>query len=353
MVDDFFAMHRNPSQMALAPVYGFAFRNGLVAPAGNSIAMNYPEGYLFQQVPYEDNSGRWGTHVPYNTRLALTTAIRSTFDGADGPDFSLLPDGPGLQAATGSGETTVDGGAGILATSTPRFVSITGFMNENGPHGAGPLKVLSGNDFAVVNLLSLTSQPLSSSNEALLTVSSRAQNTNMAWNGNSVQDGWGQPPTEVQPIQLSVEIEQGTKPPYLRIHPLSPVGEEGSFRVVAAQNGRFSFDLDQSDDGTLWYGLAFTDVSAADEPAAANRVSIAPNPADGGRSFVEVAMETASPLAVRLLDVHGRLVKNVYENENPVKAVRERIETGSLAKGVYFVECRSGAWVQVEKLVIR
>jgi hypothetical protein len=212
------------------------------------------------------------------------------------------------------------------------------------------LKVVSGNDFAVVSLLSLDDKPLAETNEAVLTVSSRAQNTNMTWNGNSVQNGWGQPPTEVQPIELTLELAHTNN--QLRIHPLSPTGAEGSYSVVAAQNGKFSFTIDQSADETLWYGLSFGNVSATADVAAANTVRISPNPASE-RSFVEVSMKTASPLAIRLLDVNGRLVKAVYQDENPVLTVRERIELGGLAKGVYFVECKAGDWVKREKLVVK
>lgn len=350
MVDDNYAMHRNPTQMALAPMYGFAFRNGLMSSIANPITLNYPESYLFEQAPIEDDAGRWGTFIPYNSRLALTTAIRSSFTGTEAPDFSLLPDGPGIQATTGSGQTTIDGEAGILTTATSKFVSITGFLDENGPHEAGPLTVLSGNDFAVVSLLSLTNDPVNTAAESVLTVSSRAQNTGMTWNGNSVQFGWGQQPTEVKPIELSLELAHAKN--QLRIYPLTPTGAEGSYSVVAAQNGSFSFTVDQSADETLWYGLAFSDVSATDDLAADNTVRIAPNPANE-RSFVEVSMKTASPLHVRLLDVNGRFIKTVYQNENPVLTVRERIETGDLAKGVYFVECLGGDWVRMEKLVVQ
>ncbi|MCC6724464.1 MAG: carbohydrate binding domain-containing protein [Saprospiraceae bacterium] len=350
MIDDNYATHRNPTQMALAPMYGFAFRNGLMASVSNPIGLNYPESYIFQQVPIQDNSGRWGTYIPYNTRLALTTTIRTSgFTGTDGPDFSLLPDGPGIQATTGSGQTTIDGQAGILTTTTPKFVSVTGFVHENGPHEAGPLNLLSANDFAVVSLLSLTNEPVNTATESVLTVSSRAQNTNMVWNGNSIQNAWGQQPTEVQPIALSLELAHANN--QMRIYPLTPTGAEGSYSVVAAQNGKFNFTVDQAADQTLWYGLEFSNVSATIEAKAEHTVSISPNPASE-RSFVQVSMKAASPLAIRLLDVNGRFVKTIYQNENPVLTVRERIEVGGLAKGVYFVECRGGDWLRMEKLIV-
>ncbi len=351
MIEDNYTMHRNASQMAISPMFGFAFRNGLMAPAGNAIEITYPENYIFQQIPLDDNSGRWGTHIPYNSRLALTTAIRTAgFGGTTGPDFSQLPAGPDLQTTTSTGETSVDNEAGVLTTVTPKFVSATGFLNENGPHDAGPMRVVSTDDFATVTWLSLSQESVEEAAESVLTVSSRAQNTNMVWTGSGVHDGWGQPPTEVRPIQVSLEINHNAN--YLRLFPLSPTGAESSPMIFASQNGKFSLQLDQAADQTLWYGLEFTDVLAANELIAENTVHISPNPASD-HSFVEVSLKMASPLIVQLLDVSGRLVKTVYQNESPVSTVRERLETANLASGVYFIKCQSGDWVRMEKVVVR
>lgn len=351
MIEDFFPMHRNPTQMAISPMFGFAFRNGLIKSAEDVLEINYPKDYMLGRIPLDDNSGRWGTHIPYNSRLALTTAIRTAgFENGIDPNFDQLPDGPGIEATTSTGETSVDGEKGILTTVTPNFVSITGFVNENAPHEAGPLKLLSGNDFAVVSLLSLTGEPVVESTVSVLTVSSRAQNTNMVWNGNSVNNGWGQQPTEVLPIALSFEFAHETKN-YLEIFRLSSTGEEVSSNAYYAPDGKFNVNLDQSTDQTLWYGLKFSLINPTSELVAENAMRLSPNPAADGRSFAEVSLKTASPLSIRLLDAQGHLVKTIYQNEQPVLSVREGVDVSSLAAGTYFVECRAGDWVRVEPLV--
>jgi len=350
MVDGFYAIHRNASQMALSPMFAYAYRNGLIAPATNPIELNYSKDYMLNQVPLTDNSGRWGTHLPYNSRLALTTAIRTAgFDGTGAPDFDQLPAGPGVQATTSTGETTVDAEKGLLTTVTPKFISVCGFLNENAGHVAGPIKVLSGNDFAAVTWLSLTEDPVGESAESVLTVSSKVQNKNMVWEGNSVQNGWGHQPTEVFPMQLTLEITHDAD--VLRLYALSPTGAEGSFTSYVAEGNKFTVNLDQSSEKTLWYGLEFSDVLATAEPVVANTLTLSPNPA-GAHSFAEVSLKKAAPLTLRLLDAQGRLVKTIYQNSQPVKAVREGIETSSLAAGTYLVECRAGDWVKVEKLVV-
>jgi len=349
MQDDYYPIHRNASQMALSPMFAFAFRNGLVAPASSTVDINYSKDYMLKQVPLDDYSGRWGTHIPYNTRTALTTSIRTTgFEGTSGPDFSVLPDAPGLQATTNTGETSVDNETGILKTVTPEFVSVTGFLNENGPHEAGPIRVLSANDFAAVTLLSLTGNPLSESAEDVLTIASRIQNKNMTWHGNSVQDTWGQQPTEAFPMQLNLEISHPAA--VLRLYPLTPTGTEGNHVTYLSQGGKFTVNLDQANDQTLWYGLAFSNVSADEESVAENSLRLSPNPASE-RSFVEVSLKNAAPLTLRLLDAQGRTLKTIYQNQLPVAALREAIELGGLAAGTYFVECRAGDWVKVEQLV--
>jgi hypothetical protein len=349
MQDDFYPIHRNASQMALSPMFGFAFRNGLVAPASSPLEITYSKDYLLKQVPLDDYSGRWGTHIPYNTRTALTTAIRTAgFDGTGSPDFNSLPSAPGLQATTSTGETSLDAEAGILKTVTPAFISLTGFLNENGPHEAGPVRVLSANDFATVTLLSPNGSPVIEASECVLTIASRIQNTNMAWHGNSVQDTWGLQPTEVLPMKLSLEIAHPAD--LLRLYPLSPVGAEGNFVEYLAQDGKFSVDLDQSNDQTLWYGLAFSNASASQETIAENSLRLSPNPARE-RSSVEISLKNATPLSLRLLDAQGRMVRAVYQTQIAVSALRETLDLSGLAAGTYFLECRAGDWVKVEQLV--
>ncbi|MBK9014108.1 MAG: carbohydrate binding domain-containing protein [Saprospiraceae bacterium] len=353
MVEDFYLLNRNSAQMALSPMYAYAYRNGLISAASNPLEITYSKDYMLNQVPLTDNAGRWGTHLPYNSRLALTTAIRTAgFDGTGAPDFSVLPAGPGLQATTSTGETSVDAETGILKTVTPQFVSICGFVNENGPHEAGPLKVLSGNDFAAVSLLSLNDKPIEESAECVLTISSKIKNTNMTWQGNSVNNGWGQQPTELFPMQLSFELTTPVGTNSLRIYPLSPTGEESSFTLyVPVSPSKFLVNVDQSVDQTLWYGVEASTFSAAGEIAASNTIRLSPNPATA-RSFAEVSLEKAAPLTLRLMDAQGRSVKTIYQNNLPVMAVREAIEVGALAPGTYLVECRAGDWVKVEKLVV-
>lgn len=350
MQEDFYNLNRNASQMALSPMYAFAYRHGLIAAASNPLELTYSPEYMVTAVPLTDNSGRWGTHIPYNSRLALTTAIRTTgFDGTGAPDFSQLPAGPGLQATTSTGETSIDAEKGILKTAAPQFVSICGFLNENGPHEAGAMKLLSGNDFGVVTWLSLENKPVGESSESVLTISSKIQNTNMVWNGNSINNGWGQQPTEAFPLQLSFEITHTAE--VLRLYPLSTTGAEGSYTTYLSQGDKFTVSIDQAADQTLWYGLEFSNVLATAEPAAENSILLSPNPANS-RSFVEVSLKKPSPLSLRLLDSQGRLVKNIYQNPQPVLAVREGIEVGALPTGVYLVECRAGDWVRVEQLVV-
>ncbi|MBI1227122.1 MAG: T9SS type A sorting domain-containing protein [Bacteroidetes bacterium] len=353
MQEGFYNMHRNATQMALSPMYAYAYRHGLIASANQTLEIGYSEDYLVKQVPLSDNAGRWGMHLPYNSRLALTTDIRTAgFDGTDAPDFSQLPAGPGLQATTNTGETSIDAEKGVLATIAPKFIGLTGFLNENLPHEAGPLRLLDANDFAVVTWLSLTDAPLEESDESVLTVSSRVQNMNMVWNGNSVNNGWGQPPTEVLPIELKLELAHETAN-FLKVYKLSPTGAELEDDTIwyFSPSHQFSFKLDQHDSQTLWYGLEFSVINPNVERVAFNKLQLSPNPASE-HSFVDILMEKPSPLTIRLLDVNGIFVKTIYQKDDPVLTVREHIETDNLPSGVYFVECRANGWVQVEKLLV-
>ena len=343
-VDDYYSLHRNTAQMALSPVYAFAFRNGLIAPAEQSVDIEYSLPYL-RAVPLSDSGGRWGKFLPYSSRVAYAHSVRASFGGTGAPDLSQLQSPSGNLLVTDTDETAIDFDQGILKTETPHFISVCGFMDEN-VVDAGALKVLSANDFGVVSWLSLTDEPLVQSAESMLAVSSKLQNTNMAWDGiNTIHNNWGSQPTEMFPLQLQLELEVDAD--YLQIYPLSEIGGEDIATVVEPISaGRFLVNIDQLEDKTVWYGIEAMHGPLSADEIAESGIAIYPNPTSN-TVFINWP-DKINIEFIGLISGDGKMLKNWKINGQQAL----QMEVGHLPEGVYFLKIQEKEQVVVEKLII-
>lgn len=343
----YYSLHRNTAHLALSPLHGYAFRAGLIAPASEVFELDYTPPFL-RAVPRLDNEGRWGKFLPYDQRRAFEHAIRAgSFEGDWAPQLDQLPPNPPEDVVTTStGETTLDFEQGLLTTVTPRFVSATGFLGENTVE-AGPLRITSASDFGVVSWLSLSGNALPDAAESVLAISSRIQNTGMAWDGtNTVHNDWGGGPTEMQPLQLTLELELNA--PALALFPLDEHGAEAApkyFEPVAP--GKFILPIDQSEDQTVWYGIEALEAVPVNEAMAGVGVRISPNPTNGP-VMVEVVSENAGSVALRVLDAQGREVAALDFSEKTTT-----LDLGHLPAGSYFVEVRMEQGTMVRKVVVK
>ena len=344
-VDDYYSLHRNSVQMGLSPVFAYAFRNNLVAPAKQVFEMNYSLPFL-RALPLSDGSGRWGKYVPYNNQRAYANSIKvSGFAGAAAPDLNQLPPSPGSMANTDTDETTIDFSSGILKTVTPNFISVTGFMNEN-EVDAGPLQINSANDFGVVSWLSLDDEPLSESKKNILVISSKLQNNNMAWDGTqTIHDDWGGQPTQIFPLQ--VEMELNIAADYLHLIPLSEIGEEGTPEIIPPiGNNKFLINIDQLTDHTMWYGIEAMEGPLSDTEINNGIVKIFPNPAS---EFV--CLNWPKELTVKnitLSTADGKLISDWKINSQ----LNHKIMIEDLSSGIYFLKINSGEKAIVEKIIV-
>ena len=343
-VDDYFSLHRNTAQMALSPIYSYAFRNGLIAPAEQVFEIEYSLPFL-RALPLSDGSGRWGKYMPYNSSVAYSHSVRTKFGGAGAPDLSQIQAPSGSLLTTDTDETTIDYAQGILKTVSPRFISLCGFLNENGAV-AGALKVLSSNDFGVVSWLSLTDQPLGQSHESMLAISSKLQNTNMAWDGiNTIHNNWGGQPTEMFPLQLTLELEIDAD--YLQIYPLSETGgEQEAWVVTPISAGRFLVNIDQSEEQTTWYGIEAMTGTPTDGEWATGGVSIYPNPTS---DLVFVQWPSVLKIeSISLLSADGKTMEDWVMPDQQAW----QLDVSHLPTGVYFLKIQGKEKVFLDKLLI-
>jgi hypothetical protein len=343
-VEDFYSLHRNTAQMALSPLYAFAFRNGLVAPAQQVATVAYSLPYL-RSVPFSDNGGRWGKYIPYNSSVAFYSSVRSSFGGNGLPDLAPVNALVGSDLSTDTDETSIDFGLGILKTESPQFISVCGFMDEN-QVDAGALKVLSANDFGVVSWLSLDGGALPQAKESLLAISSKLQNSNMAWAGTTtINDNWGGQPTELFPLQLTLEL--AVEADYIQLFPLTGKGEAGTAKIILpTAPGQFLVNIDQSEDQTTWFGLEALDGPLSSHEANAAGIHLFPNPATDHLHLQWPSGTALSGLSLCSLD--GKLLRS-WETEGLPSWT---MDVSDLAAGVYCLKLQLEGGVVVRRVVV-
>ena len=353
-IADWWSMHRNPALMSMMPIFGKVFRDGLIAPADRKLTLKYPQDYIRKMSRF-DNSGRWSTFSPYDDRLNLGNAVRvSDFNSSEPLNLNELPEESDAEVVpTSTFETKFDAENNFVTTVTPKFVSITGKLNNPLQVSADILQITGANNWGTVAWLSLTEEPLTTSRRSLLTLTSEVQNSNMNWTGpDNVDNEFGNAPTLMYPLATSLllEIEADS----VQLFPLSPTGKEGRFVThypIAPKT--FLIGIDQAETETPWYGIeAFGDaVSSAEEaPIEKIGVSVFPNPTS---EKVTVLGNQVRPgnLTLEISDVSGTLLQSeIFENE-PAGVFQKTVRFVELTPGVYFLKIKSPDKTLIRKII--
>jgi hypothetical protein len=354
-VGGFFGIHRNPAQMSLMPTSAYAYRNRLVSEAAQTNLLNYSPDWVWNS-SLNDNQGRWGKYIPYDQRLALTHDIRTTgYQGTVAPDFGSLPSPGTSPYVSSSGEIELDTDKGGLLTSTPAYVSIAGFLPDMVPATAGDMRLNGADDFGVITWVALGGDSLRTAERSLLTISARAQNSSMMWNGTqTVNNNWGNAPTLMQALNPDLRLQVAADS--LRIYPLDERGAvQDSFTIASVSPGRFRLSLDQSVTPTPWYGIRALGIDPSlnsPDLEEKNLVRLFPNPSQG-RLTLEYTSTGTTELDLLLYDLRGRLLGTWHFPGGGTATVKQEINLPGLPAGLYAYQIRVGEVLQNGKLVVQ
>lgn len=312
-IDGYFSIHRNPAMMALMPSCAYAFRHGLISPAKQVLQAAYhPDDVLL--APKRGNIYVAPPRFP-RTLALQHSIVTQTFESPTRADFSGFPPEPASPYIADTGELIWDT-AGLLQVVTPQFVAATGFFDEFPGRQMGPLQLRAASDFGTLTWISLTGESLLSAERTLITISSRAQNTRMVWDGtHTVHNNWGHAPTLVYPLRLDLQFTIHADS--LRVVPLNaegnPTGDSMLYPPVGPNT--FSVALDQMAQPTLWFGVeAIGEGSPITGIASGSphRFALAqnfPNPFNAG-TRIRFSLPQAARVRLLLHDLNGRLVSS-------------------------------------------
>jgi hypothetical protein len=356
-IGGYFAQNRNPAMMSLAPSCALAYRNNYISKANEFIKINYSHDDMLL-LPKSD-PGNWQTIELYPKTLALKHGIRNASFSADDPfDPVLLPPAPSEPYTTDTGEI-IWHTSGLMTTSAAKFFGLTGFLSQHRGTIIGPHRLLDGSQFATFTWVSLDHHELQSAKYSLMTLSYRAGNLGMIWDGTStVHNNWGTGPVLMDrafiTLQLAIEADS------IRIYPLSELGSvtEYSETFYPSNDGKFIVKLDQDLDGTLWFGMETfgNPVSIPDESQSVNPESYQlfqnfPNPFNPVTK-IKYSIKDKTDVTINIYNNLGQLIKELFFGEKSAGQYEIQLDMSEFSTGLYYYQLSSNNYVQTRKLLL-
>ena len=124
---------------------------------------------------------------------------------------------------------------------SPNTKAVYGFVGEQGEITLNNLKINAKTDFATIALSTLTDDPISNSENMLLTTVGRADNTNAEYNeDHTLHIEVGHGPILVEVIEATIEITTDVK--NLRVMAINPQGVVIGYVPSEYKDGKFSFE---------------------------------------------------------------------------------------------------------------
>ncbi|MDP4175317.1 MAG: carbohydrate binding domain-containing protein [Bacteroidota bacterium] len=353
---------RNPALMSLSPSCAFAYRNSFISKAKETIKINYNPDFVYL-LPKNSKANPWGINF-FPKELAFIHSVRNeSFKSDLITDFSKLPAAPVSPYRTDTDEILFDT-QGLLKVTTPKFIGVTGFLNSFPGVKLGVMEIKSANDFGTVTWISLTGDSLISASKSLITVSSKAQNTGMIWDGTTtVHNNWGHEPTEIFPLTLSLKLNIAADS--VKVYPLDVKGNE---IIAQAQTyyplirNTFEIVIDQNSTKTPWFGIELFSrktTSVNSQPYTPESFRLEqnyPNPFNGSTT-IKYYVPYESQIKIDIFDALGREVKSLFDQNQHKGLYTLRWEgknnnNEEVPSGIYFLKLKSGNFLEIKKLVI-
>lgn len=346
-VSDYFSIHKNHAMMGLVPSCSYAFRNNFISEANEILKINFNRDYILL-LPKHD-FGSWTGPDLYPKKLSLKYSVKNeSFDAATTTDFSALPDEPVNPYKTDTEEITYNTN-GLLTINTPKFIGLSGLLNNFPQITSGNLILISATDFGTLTWLSLDNDSLIKSGKSLITISTKLQNTGMIWEGNTtIHDDWGHTPTQLYPV--SVELNLNIFADSIFIYPLNSLGNKISgaeYKILPVTPNRFEFTLNQGIDHTMWFGLekSGNGVSPVNEETVLPPVEFSlqqnfPNPFNN-RTLINYSIGRSTEIEISIYDILGNKIRTLYnglQSKGKYQTVWDGKNNSGLevSSGIYF-----------------
>ena len=354
-INGYFAQNRNTAMMALMPSCALAFRAGMIQPAQHTIKISYSENDILSLPKFDDRW--WAGPRLFSHVLALQHAVRTeSFSSPIDFDASTLPSAPTNPYKTDTDEIEWNTN-GLLQVRTDQFVAATGFFDEFKNTTIGYLTLVNGSDFGAFSWISLSDSSLLKSPRSLFTLSSRAQNSGMVWDGTStVHNNWGSAPVEMQPITVTVNLK--IQADSLLVYPLDERGARTD--IAYAYNpiapNTFAIQFDHNRDQTIWFGIEKFGMGNAVESRSERLIKFEllqnyPNPFNPATQ-ITYHIPRDGHVVLQIFDIRGRLVANVVDENQKAGQHAVTLSSANWPSGALICRLSMGEQTIARKMLL-
>jgi hypothetical protein len=348
---DYWSIESDPSLCALLPQVSAMIRNHWVAPAQRLLKIQHDEAEM-RALPFTYYSTNYNTYnIDFSDGSTLDDAVsmvsRIRLDSFNatrhytGNDYySSVPENDNI--ASDTREIVRDAIKGVMTLNTPMVQGGSGAISTVSSLRTDELRVgwIDGGKHITWLWSTLDTTSLKKAERSLLTVTTRALNSNTIWHfgDSSIGKTWGGAPVEMEGVKLGVNFY--TDADSLFIYPLDTTGLPTGKQITAAKMvDSWRVTLDLAAERTPWFGvrqLFLPTGLGVDETKsmAAGVGQFYPNPARD-----EAVIEVATPdggahISAKVIDVMGRVVASLEAEAQPGRALLP-LDTRGLANGSY------------------
>ena len=105
-----------------------------------------------------------------------------------------------------------------------------------------------------------------------------------------------------------------------------PIGQNG-YTINPTTRGHYVFTLNEP--------------NAIKENANKSNIQLFPNPTKN-KQTISIANPNKKPIAINLIDFTGRVLREIYKNQNPLEKFNTEVDISNLANGIYYYQIQIG-----------
>lgn len=354
----------NPTVTSSLPLSSHVFRNGLIAPARETLLLEHTREVL-DYPPYNQFGAFFiasgaDARIPLFRRVAIDSFTASLQSYQPHREIPALADQGSVNTAdlrSDTDELLWNANDTVLLVRTPYYRAASGILRgkilDISGRNTHTVERLDNGWIGTVEFLSRDTLSLDSSSAVLLSLITRSCTSGAVWSGDSsIYRNWGTAPMEMEAMTLTVTWRHSADS--LIIIPLDSTGTPLSSRargVGKASSGRFRFTLDQRADRTAWYALRFLHNEASEVTSSSNRERIRVYTATDRLVIEAEDFAESTPIVASLHSLDGRSIQtwtSHVRSDNDVCV----LQLPSLPAGVYIARATIGSRTVAEKLML-
>lgn len=364
--DDFISIIADPSVMALMPQAMQMFRNGWIAPSLRTIRIQHDIADLRTWPLTYGARGAYQIDGTFNNVANLVSSVRIDSFNANrhyttGDYYFTVPNDDNIQSDTR--QITLDMTKGVITVNTPMIQGGSGQLGNVSALRTDQLGVnfLEGGKHITYLWSSLTTDTLGASRRSLLTLTTRAANTDAQWTfgDSSFAKNWGVAPTIMEGARVGVNFY--TAADTIILFPLDSLGQPNGRAIPAAKTpqGVWRVIVDLAEEKTPWFGVeqrfandpsTVEDWQEIDDAVVGNMM---PNPATN-EAYLPVTIPIGgAQLRAILVDVLGRTLRTIADIDALQGNAQLPIDLTGISAGSYTLVVMIGSQQTVRQIIVQ